>query len=84
LDSPPPGCFVGYEFVGQDPVTKAVVFDTACDPLGANPFGEQIFAIRPDGTGLRQLTDAAGFTTHPDGSFRVELPLLFAYSATLH
>src|SRR5262245_23500188 len=83
LDSPP-GCFVGYEFVGQDPVTKAVVFDTACDPLGANPFGDQIFAIRPDGTGLRQLTDAAGFTTHPDGSVRVELPALFAYSATLH
>jgi hypothetical protein len=40
--------------------------------------------MRPDGTGLRQLTDVAGFTTHPDGSVRVELPLLFAYSATLH
>ena len=83
LDSPP-NCFVGYEFVRQDPVTKTVVFDTACDPLGANPFGDQIFAMRPDGTGLRQLTDVAGFTTHPGGSVRVELPALFAYSATLH
>jgi hypothetical protein len=46
------------------------------------PFGtaDQIFAIRPDGSGLRQLTDAAGVTTNPDGSFRVELPGPYAYS----
>jgi hypothetical protein len=62
-------------------VTDAVVFASNCDPLGANPLGAQIFAMRPDGRGLRQLTDAAGFTTNPDGSFRVELPGPFAYPA---
>jgi hypothetical protein len=40
--------------------------------------------MRPDGDGLRQLTDASGFTTNPDGSFRVEMPGPFAYSAALH
>jgi hypothetical protein len=65
-------------------VTKAVVFDSNCDPLGANRLGYQLFAIRPDGDGLRQLTDASGFTTNLDGSFRVEFPGPFAYSAAVH
>jgi hypothetical protein len=64
-------------------VTKAVVFDSSCDPFDSNPFSDQAFAMRPDGSGLRQLTDAAGFTTNPDGSIRVELPGPFAYSTTL-
>jgi hypothetical protein len=87
-----PGCFaygsqsgIGqsyYRVVFQDPVTEAVVFDTGCDPLGTHaPLGEQIFAMRPDGHGLRQLTDAAGITINPDGSSRVELPGPYAYSA---
>jgi hypothetical protein len=86
-----PGCAQGqgigygyYRLIFQDPVTKAVVFDTNCDPLGANPSGYQLFAMRPDGDGLRQLTDASGFTTNPDGSLRVELPGPFAYSAPVH
>jgi hypothetical protein len=37
--------------------------------------------MRSDGSGLRQLTDAAGLTTNPDGSVRVELPGPFAYLA---
>jgi cysteine-rich repeat protein len=83
----PPWCSVGagyYRVVFQDPVTKAVVFESSCDPLGANPNGGQIFAMRPDGFGLRQLTDAAGITTNPDRSITVELPGPFAYSAALH
>ena len=88
----PPGCWNSTSFCGtgtafpptQDPVTQAVAFDSTCDPLGANPYGDQIFAMRPDGSGLRQLTDAAGYTTNPDGSFRVELPGPFAYSARPH
>ena len=40
--------------------------------------------MRPDGAGIRQLTDAAGFTNNQDGSIRVELPGPFAYSAALH
>jgi len=82
----PPGCCIGngyYRVIVEDPVTKAVVFNSSCDPFDANPFGDQLFAMRPDGSGLRQLTDAAGFTQNPDGSFRVELPGPFAYSAPL-
>ncbi len=95
-----PGCFQGqgigygfYRLLFQDPVTKAVVFGSNCDPLGTNRAGYvhdslydavyQLFAMRPDGSGLRQLTDAAGFTSNPDGSIRVELPGPFAYSAPL-
>jgi hypothetical protein len=70
-----------YRVVCQDPVTKAVVFESSCDPLDANPNGGQIFAMRPDGRGLRQLTDASGITRSPDGSVSVELPGPFAYSA---
>jgi hypothetical protein len=65
-------------------VTKAVVFDSSCDPLDANPNGGQLFAMRPDGRGLRQLTDAAGITTNPGVSVSVELPGPFAYSAVPH
>jgi hypothetical protein len=82
-----PHCSVGsgyYRVVFQDPVTKAVVFESSCDPLDANAYGGQLFAMRPDGFGLRQLTDAAGITTSPDGSVSVELPGPFAYSAVPH
>jgi hypothetical protein len=82
-----PHCSVGagyYRVVFQDPVTKAVVFESSCDPLDANPNGGQLFAMRPDGRGLRQLTDASGITTSADGSLRVELPGPFAYSAVPH
>jgi len=89
---PHPGCalpfgigYGAYRAVTQDPVTGTIVFDTTLDALKTSPgapFGtvDQIFAIRPDGSGLRQLTDAAGVTTNPDGSFRVELPGSYAYS----
>ena len=36
--------------------------------------------MRPDGTGLRQLTNARGMTTDPDGTVHVELPGPFAYA----
>jgi hypothetical protein len=47
--------------VQQDPVVRTLVFRSSCDPFGANPYGDQLFAIRPDGTGLRQLTTAGGY-----------------------
>jgi hypothetical protein len=41
------------------------------DPLGRNPNGLQLFAMQPDGSGLRQLTDARGvFRDH--GALEVE------------
>src|SRR5262249_51759848 len=85
----PPACAVGegyYRVVFQDPVTKAVVFASSCDPFGTNPRGAQIYAMRPDGHGLRQLTDASGITPRRDGlpGVNVEFPGPFAYSAALH
>jgi hypothetical protein len=62
-----------------DPITGTVLFESSCDPLGANPFGQQLFAMRPDGTGLRQLTNARGIRSDPDGTMRVEMPGPVAY-----
>jgi cysteine-rich repeat protein len=80
----PPNCSVGEGWsrvIVQDPVTNAVIFASNCDPFSTNPNGAQLFAMQPDGHVLRQLTDAVGFVTNPDGSIRVELPGPFAYSA---
>jgi hypothetical protein len=57
-----------------------MLFGSSCDPVGGNPFGDQIFAMRPDGSGLRQLTATRGLTTDPDGTVHVELPGPFAYA----
>jgi hypothetical protein len=72
-----PGCFIfGLNFA---PETQTLVFDSSCDPLGTNPAGDQIFVMRPDGSGLRQLTAVSGVVTAADGSVDVELPGPFAY-----
>ena len=63
-----------------DRITGTVLFASSCDPVGGNPFGDQLFAMRPDGTGLRQLTNARGMTTDPDGTVHVELPGPEVYS----
>ena len=67
----PEGCFVF--LAAQDPVTQSLVFRSTCDPpLGTNPNGQQVFAIRPDGTGLRQLTNFAGLVRQADGTLSGE------------
>jgi hypothetical protein len=43
--------------LGLDPATGIFVFYATSDPFGTNPYGDQLFALRPDGT-LRQLTHA--------------------------
>ena len=58
----------------QDALTGTIVFYSSCDPCGTNPNGGQIFAMRPDGSGLRQLTRARGRFTDADGALVVELP----------
>ena len=65
----------------QDPFTEAVVFSSSCDPFGTNPNGRQLFAMRPDGTGLRQLTAAQGYVEYEDGSFLTNLIGPYAYSS---
>jgi hypothetical protein len=58
---------------GDDRGTGAVHFHSSCDPFGTNPYGEQDFAVWPDGTGLRQLTAWRGLREAADGSLAVEL-----------
>lgn len=73
--SPAPDCGAGLTgFPAQDPVTGSMVFDATCDPFGTNPNGGQLFAMRPDGSGLRQLTTYRGLVVEPDGTVTVELP----------
>jgi hypothetical protein len=67
----PPGCrMLG---MGVDAVTATVLFYSSCDLSGTKSNGGQIFAMRPDGTGLRALADTRGFVTEADGTRTVEL-----------
>jgi hypothetical protein len=59
---------------GGSPVSGGAWINSNCNPLGTNPFGNQLFSIRADGSGLRQLTDMRGMEIDPDGTVRVELP----------
>jgi hypothetical protein len=72
---PPPGCNVSN--VWQDTVTQTIVFHSGCDPLGTKGIGE-IFAMRPDGTGLRQLTQGK-FVMEADGTVVTDGPGPFVY-----
>ena len=77
-----PGCAIGG--VTQDPVSRALVFYSSCDPLGTtNHTGGQIFAMRPDGNGLRQLTQARGAFQDTAGMFHYEQPGPSAYGPYL-
>jgi len=73
-DSFGPGEGCSITLVRVDPLTGWVTFDSDCDPFGTNPNGDQIFTMRPDGSGLRQLTATRGMTTEADGTVSVELP----------
>jgi hypothetical protein len=65
----------------QDPSTDTIVFKASCGDLRQGAFDDQIFAIRPDGSGLRQLTAARGCVVDADGAVTVELAGPFGYSA---
>jgi len=73
----PLGC--GAFFTTRDTRSDAVVFYSSCDPFGTNTNGSQIFAMRSDGTGLRQLTNMRGYTSDASGAVTVELPFPFAW-----
>jgi len=70
------GCAVGP--LWQDARSRTLVFYSSCDPLGTNPNGGQVFAMQPDGSGLRQLTDSRGLVFESDG-VTGELPGPWAY-----
>jgi hypothetical protein len=50
-------------------------------PFGRGTYGGQVFSVRPDGTGLHQLTAMRGLVREADGAVSVELPGPVAYSA---
>ena len=74
--SRPIGC--GLYFGYQDPRSRSLLFYSECNPLGTNPNGGQIFAMRPDGSGLRQLTDSQGLVKAP-GGYSGAIPGPWAY-----
>jgi len=67
----------------QDARTRQLIVQSNCNPLGTNPDGDQVFAMNPDGTGLRQLTDARGLVREADGTVLGELPGTLAYGPYL-
>ena len=81
------GCFFGGQLgegcavlrLWHDRRTRTLLFGSTCDPLGQNPNGAQIFAIQPDGRGLRQLTDLRGLVQEADGTYSGTLPGDWAY-----
>ncbi len=44
---------------------------------------QQVYAVRPDGSGFRQLTNYRGMTIDADGVVSVELPGPIVYQAPL-
>ena len=74
-------CTISTQGVAQDAKSGAILFQSSCDPLGSNPFGTQLFVMRADGTGLRQITRTRGRALEPDGSVSVEAPGPIGYAA---
>jgi hypothetical protein len=66
--------------IAANAITGAVLFISSCDPLGRNPSGEQLFTMRPDGSGIRQITAFGGVETLSDGGVRVEMVGPVGYS----
>lgn len=79
--APTPTCTTPVDAgIQQDRVTGSLVFDSTCDPFGLNAVSQQLYALRPDGSGLRQLSDYGGLTCN-GATVHVELPGPISYSA---
>jgi len=61
-------------FNGQDVEADAVVLNSTCIPGGGVLNGDQLFEMRSDGSGLRQITDTLGAHLDGPGPKIVELP----------
>jgi hypothetical protein len=86
VDRSEKGCFLNQDAAGcharlvdQDRATGTVIFASSCDPFGTNPTGDQLFAMRSDGSGLRQITHARGVATDTPDVVEVELAGPFGY-----
>jgi hypothetical protein len=78
---PPSGCLA--LLFGRDLHSDALVLHSTCDPFGTNRYGSQVFVMRQDGTGLRQITETQGYSTDASGAVTVELPFPTAFPGTL-
>lgn len=63
----------------QDAINGTLVFSSGCDLSETHRSSSQIFSVRPDGSGLRQLTTLRGTFTDAEGFFHAELPGPAAY-----
>jgi hypothetical protein len=59
---------------------RTLMFGSSCVPFGQNLVGGQIFAMHPDGSGLRQVTHYRGVQTASDRTVSVEVPGPIAFS----
>jgi len=75
------GVACAIEGIVLDQVTGTVIFGSSCDPFGMNPYGFQLFSMRPDGSGLRQLTATRGRVIEPDGAVSFQTVGPIAYPA---
>lgn len=85
-DSSPLQCNVATTAPPQyDAQARSLVFDGTCDPYGLQPVGGQVFAVRRDGSGLRQLTTYRGMHgTAAASTLSVELPGPIATSGEIN
>ena len=71
----PPTCGISPTSpLSLDVAGRTLMFPSSCDPFGQNLVGVQIFAMHPDGSGLRQVTHYRGWQTASDGTVSVEVP----------
>ena len=79
-DQPADHCRIRFNRRSQDGRNGLLVFNSSCDPLATQVDGDQLFVMRPDGNGLRQLTNGRGVVRNVvDHSFEAELPGPWAY-----
>jgi hypothetical protein len=76
-----PGCSISLATY-EDPVTHWIVFYSSCHPFDPNFIGSEVFAMRPDGRQLRQLTHTYGVHRVGD-TVDVEIPGPIAYSVPI-
>ena len=74
------GCAIKHVDQSNYYASVANPFYSDCDPFGTNPNGSQVFIMRANGSGFRQITQTRGATTAADGSvLEVEIPGPVAY-----
>lgn len=66
------GCRIAWSWV--DATTRSLFLASTCNLVDQGTVGMEVFSLRPDGSGLRQLTRTAGVRRGTDGTLEVEMP----------